>query len=224
MSCNRLFITVTVLMLIFAACRKEWTATEEDLTNYGWSLYEQGLYDEARDWFSDAVLEDLNYQDGYNGLGWTEGKRSADQPGHKELKEAIKHFKKGLELPQNQRMIHIVAHDILAGLTFAYSGLNKSDSTRYYGDSLITLIGQKVYDKTWFFPHDSTTNYKDVHIELALAYFLIPNYGESLNHVNKIREALDPPEQFFFVDTLTLQGQYKLAEEMERLQSYLKYE
>jgi len=82
-------------MLIFAACRTEWTATEADLANYGWSLYEQGLYDDSYEWFSNSVLEDLNYQDGYNGLGWTEGKRSTEQPGNKELKEAINTLKKG---------------------------------------------------------------------------------------------------------------------------------
>ena len=45
MSYNRLFIAITVLMLIFAACRKEWTATEEDMTNYGWTLFEQASLD-----------------------------------------------------------------------------------------------------------------------------------------------------------------------------------
>ena len=86
-------------MLIFAACRKQWNATEEDMANYGWTLFEQASgaddYEEVRKWFENATMKDTNYQDGYNGLGWTEGKRSADQPGHKELKEAIKHFKKG---------------------------------------------------------------------------------------------------------------------------------
>ena len=31
-------------MLIFAACRKQWNATEEDMANYGWILYEQNNF------------------------------------------------------------------------------------------------------------------------------------------------------------------------------------
>jgi len=71
MSYNKLFITIAVLMLIFAACRKQWNATEEDMANYGWTLYEQGDYLGSYEWFSNSILEDLNYQDGYNGLGWS---------------------------------------------------------------------------------------------------------------------------------------------------------
>ena len=74
MSYNKLFISITVLMLIFAACRKQWNATEEDMANYGWTLYEQGDYLGSYEWFSNSVLEDMNYQDGYNGLGWSFGK------------------------------------------------------------------------------------------------------------------------------------------------------
>ena len=41
---NRLLLSICILLLIFAACRKQWNATEEDMANYGWSLYEQGEY------------------------------------------------------------------------------------------------------------------------------------------------------------------------------------
>ena len=74
-------------MLIFAACRKEWTATEEDMTNYGWTLFEQASLDlssntaqedfkDVLEWFEDATKKDTSYQDGYNGMGWTYAKLS----------------------------------------------------------------------------------------------------------------------------------------------------
>ena len=117
-------------MLIFAACRKEWTATEEDMTNYGWTLFEQASlqvdsdeqlkeYEEVLKWFENATMEDTNYQDGYNGLGWTYGKLSIFQPADDEgndleLINAINALLIGEGKPQNPRINHNIWHDILA--------------------------------------------------------------------------------------------------------------
>ena len=109
MSYNKLFITITALMLIFAACRKQWNATEEDMANYGWTLFEQASlqvdsdeqlkeYEEVRKWFENATMEDTNYQDGYNGMGWTYAKLSMfELPGDdlNDLNNAIDAFLKG---------------------------------------------------------------------------------------------------------------------------------
>ena len=60
-------------------CRQPVIPTEEDLAGYGWTLYETGKYQEAREWFYDAVAKDSSYADGYNGIGWCFGKlRRAD--------------------------------------------------------------------------------------------------------------------------------------------------
>jgi len=134
-----------MVMIIFAACRKQWSATDEDMANYGWTLYEQGEYLDSYEWFSNSIQEDLDYQDGYNGLGWTFGKLV-------ELDSAVQVFDIGLTKPQNPRMLDIVAHDILAGLTFAHSALKHDSSVVHYGDSLIWLIKQKIGEKTWIFP------------------------------------------------------------------------
>ena len=150
-------------MLLLGACRKQWSATEEDMANYGWSLYEQSEYLASYEWFSNSILEDEHYQDGYNGLGWSYGKLV-------ELDSAIQAFEVGLTKPQNPRMLNIVAHDIMAGLTFAHSALKHDSSVVAYGDSLIWLINQQIGEKTWIFPHDSTTNYLDIHVTLALSY------------------------------------------------------
>ena len=71
---SRLLLSIFILLLIFVACRKQWNATDEDMANYGWILYEQGEYVDSYEWFSNSIQEDLDYQDGYNGLGWTFGK------------------------------------------------------------------------------------------------------------------------------------------------------
>ena len=202
-------------MLIFAACRKQWNATEEDMANYGWILYEQGDYVGSYEWFSNSVREDENYQDGYNGLGWTFGKLV-------ELDSAVKAFDVGLTKQQNPRMLDIVAHDILAGLTFAHSALKQDSSAVVYGDSLIWLLEQQIGDKTWTFPHDSTTNYLDVHVTLALSYFALSDFTESLEHVQAIKTALNPASPPYVVDTNTVRGRRQLAAEIEYLQNYLQ--
>ena len=215
MNCNRLLLGITMVMLIFAACRKEWIATEEDMANYGWVLYEQGDYIASYDWFSNSVREDENYQDGYNGLGWTFGKLV-------ELDSAVQAFDVGLTKQQNPRMLDIVAHDIMAGLTFAHSALKHDSSAVAYGDSLIWLLEQQIGDKTWSFPHDSTTNYLDVHVTLALSYFVLSDFTESLEHVQAIKTALNPASPPYVVDINTVKGRNQLAAEIEYLQNYLR--
>ena len=212
---SRLLLSIFILLLIFAACRKQWNATEEDMANYGWSLYEQGEYLDSYEWFSNSIQEDLDYQDGYNGLGWTFGKLV-------ELDSAVQVFDIGLTKPQNPRMLDIVAHDILAGLTFAHSALKHDSSVVHYGDSLIWLIKQKIGEKTWIFPHDSTTNYLDVHVTLALSYYALSDFAESLGHVQSIKTALNPASPPYVVNTTTIVGRDQLAAEIEYLQNYLR--
>jgi len=212
---SRLLLSLFILLLIFAACRKQWNATEEDMANYGWSLYEQGEYLDSYEWFSNSIQEDLDYQDGYNGLGWTFGKLV-------ELDSAVQVFDVGLTKPQNPRMLDIVAHDILAGLTFAHSALKHDSSVVHYGDSLIWLIKQKIGEKTWIFPHDSTTNYLDVHVTLALSYYALSDFAESLGHVQSIKTALNPASPPYVVNTTTIVGRDQLAAEIEYLQNYLQ--
>ena len=215
MNCNRLLLGITMVMLIFAACRRQWNATEEDMANYGWILYEQGDYVGSYEWFSNSVREDENYQDGYNGLGWSFGKLVDPD-------SAVQAFDVGLTKPQNPRMLDIVAHDILAGLTFAHSALKQHSSAVAYGDSLIWLLEQQIGDKTWTFPHDSTTNYLDVHVTLALSYFALSDFTESLEHVQAIKTALNPASPPYVVDTNTVRGRRQLAAEIEYLQNYLQ--
>ena len=185
------------------------------MANYGWTLYEQWDYLVSYEWFSNSILEDLNYQDGYNGLGWSFGKLV-------ELDSAILAFEEGLTKPQNPRILDNVANDILAGLTFAYSALKHDSSAVNYGDSLVWLLEQQTEDKTWNFPHDSTTNYLDVHVTLALSYYALSDFSESLEHVQVIKAALNPASPTWVVNTTTITGRDQLAAQIEYLQNYLQ--
>ena len=45
MKYSRIVLQLIVLISLFTACRKQWSATEQDMANYGWNLYEQGDYE-----------------------------------------------------------------------------------------------------------------------------------------------------------------------------------
>ena len=230
-------------MLIFAACRKEWIATEEDMTNYGWTLFEQASldltsntaeedFDHVLKWFEDATKKDTSYQDGYNGMGWTYAKLSMfkiPDDDFNDLNNAIDAFLKGEGKTQIPRIDHNVWHDILAGLTFTYSVLHDDSMTIVWGDSLLSEIEKDRI--TWAFPHEAVdingnypTDYLDVHIALALAKFIrattIDDFNSSEYHVDAINVAKNLSD--FDANYETIVGQQKLAAKIQELQEYLK--
>ena len=215
MKYSRIVFQFIVIISLFAACRKQWSATEQDMANYGWNLYEQGDYVTSYEWFINSIIEDNNYQDGYNGLGWTFGKLV-------ELDSAVQTFTVGLSKPLNERNTTNVSQEILAGLAFAHSALKQDSSVILYGDSLIWLINQQIGEKIWSFSHDSTTNYLDVHVTLALSYYALSDYDESIVNVQAIKTALNPASPPYIVNTTTVQGREELAAEIEYLQNYLR--
>tara|TARA_B100000953_G_scaffold240977_1_gene202650 strand:+ start:397 stop:1092 length:696 start_codon:yes stop_codon:yes gene_type:complete len=222
---HRLLLPLLILLLIFVACRREWLPTEEDFTDYGWTLYQDGRFKESNHWFQNAIDENMNYKDGYNGMGWSEQKMSLwnTEPN---LDNAIDHFKKGLKKDDNPRSLHNVDFDLFAGLTFSYSIKDPAgttyytDSTIFYGDSLIKLINEEQYEQTWYFPHDTTTDYLDIHVTLAWAKFLKKQYNVSLeDHVRLLEDkcgwlTISP-------DFQTATGIHELAARIEELADHL---
>ena len=61
-------LILLAIVTIFSGmnCRGPVIPTEEDLADYGWVIYEEGNYEEAREWFRDALDKDPSYADGYN--------------------------------------------------------------------------------------------------------------------------------------------------------------
>ena len=222
---HRLLLPLLILLLIFVACRREWLPTEEDFTDYGWTLYQDGRFKESNHWFQNAIDENMNYKDGYNGMGWSEQKMSLwnTEPN---LDNAIDHFKKGLKKDDNPRSLHNVDFDLFAGLTFSYSIKDPAgttyytDSTIFYGDSLIKLINEEQYEQTWYFPHDTTTDYLDIHVTLAWAKFLKKQYNVSLeDHVRLLEDKCGWPT--ISPDFQTATGIHELAARIEELGDHL---
>ena len=222
---HRLLLPLLILLLIFVACRREWLPTEEDFTDYGWTLYQDGRFKESNHWFQNAIDENMNYKDGYNGMGWSEQKMSLwnTEPN---LDNAIDHFKKGLKKDDNPRSLHNVDFDLFAGLTFSYSIKDPAgttyytDSTIFYGDLLIKLINEEQYEQTWYFPHDTTTDYLDIHVTLAWAKFLKKQYNVSLEeHVRLLEDKCGWPT--ISPDFQTATGIHELAARIEELADHL---
>ena len=174
------FFGVLLCMTIFFNCRGNIIPSEEDLSDYGWTLYEANDFAGARSWFTDAVKKDSAYYNGYNGMGWTMGiLRQPDS--------SIYYFGKYLSI--DSVFVRDVTMDFYAGLAFAYSAVGNDTSARiycnYFFSNIYLLEGE---EGLWAFTHNVKINYIDVRLILALSEFrlgLFENCQESINQIYK---------------------------------------
>ena len=211
-------ISLIALMLIATNCRQSVIPTEEDLAGYGWTLYEAGEYQEAREWFYDAVAKDSSYADGYNGIGWCFGKlRQADS--------AAVYFHVSQTKPFDTYDTPDLDLDLYAGLTFAYSGMNIDSLVREY--STYVLVERPELGP-WYFSHDLKINHLDVKLELALADF---NMGYFISCRDNLQSIYNDSYYQSFPSNIvkaltmnveTLSGRAELAQLLQSLQQTLK--
>ena len=199
-------------------CRQPVIPTEEDLADYGWTLYETGKYQEAREWFYDAVAKDSSYADGYNGIGWCFGKlRRADS--------AAVYFHISQTKPFDSYDTPDLDLDLYAGLTFAYSGMHIDSLVREY--ATYVLVERPILGP-WKFSHDKKINHLDVRLELALADFNMGYFTSCRDNLQSIYN--DSSYQSYPQNTVesltmnveTLSGRAELAQLLQSLQQTLK--
>ena len=199
-------------------CRQPVIPTEEDLADYGWTLYETGKYQEAREWFYDAVAKDSSYADGYNGIGWCFGKlRRADS--------AAVYFHISQTKPFDSYDTPDLDLDLYAGLTFAYSGMHIDSLVREY--ATYVLVERPILGP-WEFSHDKKINHLDVRLELALADFNMGYFTSCRDNLQSIYN--DSSYQSYPQNTVesltmnveTLSGRAELAQLLQSLQQTLK--
>ena len=199
-------------------CRQPVIPTEEDLADYGWTLYETGKYQEAREWFYDAVAKDSSYADGYNGIGWCFGKlRRADS--------AAVYFHISQTKPFDSYDTPDLDLDLYAGLTFAYSGMHIDSLVREY--ATYVLVERPILGP-WKFSHDKKINHLDVRLELALADFNMGYFTSCRDNLQSIYN--DSSYQSYPQNTIesltmnveTLSGRAELAQLLQSLQQTLK--
>ena len=206
------------LTLFSMNCRQPVIPTEEDLAGYGWTLYETGKYQEAREWFYDAVAKDSSYADGYNGIGWCFGKlRRADS--------AAVYFHISQTKPFDSYDTPDLDLDLYAGLTFAYSGMHIDSLVREY--ATYVLVERPILGP-WTFSHDNKINHLDVRLELALADFNMGYFTSCRDNLQSIYN--DSSYQSYPQNTVesltmnveTLLGRAELAQLLQSLQQTLK--
>ena len=211
MSKTTLLFIMAIGLITMDACRKKFYATAEDMAEYGWELFETKEYLPSNAWFLDAVSEDSDWKDGYNGLGWTYAKLMV-------LDSSISHFTTGLAKKQHQWNPIDVQSEILAGLTFANHALGKDAKVIQYGRTFLDST-VKPLTAGWMFTHDSLLNYLDVRITLAASYFAVGKFDSTILQVTVILDSLNSSE-LPITDT-TLVGRKEMAKQIMTLQAYL---
>ena len=211
MSKTTLLFIMAIGLITMDACRKKFYATAEDMAEYGWELFETKEYLPSNAWFLDAVSEDSDWKDGYNGLGWTYAKLMV-------LDSSIFHFTIGLAKKQHQWNPIDVQSEILAGLTFANHALGKDAKVIQYGRAFLDST-VKPLTAGWMFTHDSLLNYLDVRITLAASYFAVGKFDSTILQVTVILDSLNSSE-LPITDT-TLVGRKEMAKQIMTLQDYL---
>ena len=206
------------LLIILFNCRQPVIPTEEDLAGYGWTLYETGEYQEAREWFYDAVDKDSSYADGYNGIGWCFGKlRQADS--------AAVYFHVSQTKPFDPYDTPDLDLDLYAGLTFSYSGMHIDSLVRTYASYVLV---ERPEIGPWYFSHDNKINHLDIRLELALADFNMGYFVSCRNNLQSIYN--DTYYQCFpsnnpkalTMNVETVSGRAELAQILQSLQQTLK--
>ena len=213
------YITTLVCVLILSnGCRQPVIPTEEDLAGYGWTLYEQGEYQEAREWFYDAVDKDSSYADGFNGIGWCFGKlRQADS--------AAAYFHISQTKPFDPYDTPDLDLDLYAGLTFAYSGMHVDSLVRTYAAYVLV---ERPELGPWYFSHDNKINHLDIRLELALADFNMGYFVSCRDNLQSIYNdtyfqsfpSNNPKALTMNVETVL--GRAELAQILQTMQQALK--
>ena len=190
-------------------CRGNIIATEEELADYGWVMYEERNFLDAREWFGDAIKKDSLYDDSYNGMGWTMGHlRQADSSVH--------YFEKFLAIDTS--FLNIM--DFYAGLSFAYNALGKNEEAR---TNCNIFFGKQnpILDPNWVFSHNKKINYLDVRLILAVSEFRLAffeNCQESINKIYKDSGSSTVVDE----DHSTFTGRSALAAHLATLQDQLQ--
>ena len=219
------FILLMSAVLIGTGCRKRVTASDADMSEYGWVLYAEGKFIESNEWFVNAVARDTSYKDGYNGQGWTYGKLG-------EIDSSIARFEKGREKAvadttwDDRKLLfsdpsHDTGKECTAGLSLAYHAQNSHGKAIQSGLQFLQMSKDDTYDVSdgstlqWSFSRDEKLNSKHIIWTISSSYFSEGNYSESLEYANKLN-IIDSTFDFS-----TTQGIQDLAVEISRLRTIL---
>jgi len=206
-----LLFMITIGVISIDACRKNYDATAEDMTEYGWVLYTAEDYLSSNEWFNSSIVENDKWKDGYNGLGWSYAKLMV-------IDTSIAHFITGLATEKDKWMTTDVQSEILAGLVFAYHAKGLDAAAVTYGRAFIDSTA-KPLTPGWIFSHDSLLNHLDVRITLASSYFAVGKFDSASLQVQIVLDSLN--SSVIAISDTSLEGRRKMAEQISSLQTSL---
>ena len=206
-----LILLIAFGLLTLEACRKKYAATAEDMVEYGWVLYETNDYLNSNKWFNDAIVDDVEWKDAYNGLGWSYAKLMV-------LDSSISYFTTGLEQEQNKWSIIDSQAEILAGLTFAYNAKGIDAKAIEYGRAFLDST-VKPLEAGWVFSHDSKLNYLDLRVTLAASYFAKGKFDSTILQITVVLDSLNSNE--VAIKDTSLNGRKLIAKQIMSLQELL---
>ncbi len=206
-----LLFMITIGVISIDACRKNYDATAEDMTEYGWVLYTAEDYLSSNEWFKSSIVENDKWKDGYNGLGWSYAKLMV-------IDTSIAHFITGLATEKDKWMTTDVQSEILAGLVFAYHAKGLDAAAVTYGRAFIDSTA-KPLTPGWIFSHDSLLNHLDVRITLASSYFAVGKFDSASFQVQIVLDSLN--SSVIAISDTSLEGRRKMAEQISSLQTSL---
>ncbi len=221
---NELLILLMGFLILTVSCRKQYEATEEDKSEYGWLLFENSStrtdYDNSKKWFLSSINQDTTYMDGYNGLGWTFGKLT-------ELDSSIYYFQEGLKFSPGLFDTTNIRYEIWAGLCFANNAKGLDSMSILWGDSLISGLNPTdgLSLNPWVFSHknlnsNNIINSLDVLITLAASNFATGDFNKSLERSNQVLSGLKSSTTLNS-NINTIAGRAELAVWIDSLQSVL---
>jgi tetratricopeptide (TPR) repeat protein len=168
-------VLFSLFCLIILSCRGNVIATDSDLSNFGWALYEDGEYLEALEWFKESIETDSSHSDAYNGAGWTMGQL-------RQAEEAVYFFDTFLQRDSSDFKDKL---DFYAGLSFGYSAVGNDIKAREYAKTY--FFGNQnsdLGDPNWCFCHKTDINMIDVRLILAISEFRLGLFQNCLSSIN----------------------------------------
>jgi len=200
-----LSLLMAFVIITIPNCRGDIIPSEDDLNLYGWVIYEEGNFDEAITWFTQAFNKDSTQIDAYNGIAWSMGHlRQPDS--------SVYYFKKYLTYSDTSK-------DVYAGLCFAFNALGEIDSCRTYANTFFDKQNL-VLNPGWVFKHNPKIDYLDVYLTRAISEFRLGLFSECQETINGIYEWRGS-STVIDVDFSTVLGRAELSSHLVTLQSLL---
>jgi tetratricopeptide (TPR) repeat protein len=167
-------------------------ATAASRTSEGWVLFEAGDYTGAIGKFNSAVSIDDTYADAYNGLGWSFAKMDS-------LARSITSF--------GDCIANGMSGDPHAGRAPVYRDL----APPQFSNAVSTASSALALDRRYIFEHDTTFDWRDLHLIMAQSQFGLGQYDLANTEVDSLGGNVQDPGSSTFVEDL--------ADEIERMET-----